>query len=104
MLVLYLNYSNYGSSTIPVVSAVQILAINIVTKSRVWLLAVQKPIKRQGWYKGKFVGLLYFGYNGEGGGEDVCPKINSPPPTRQSGARTFIDREGCYMQKQYSQL
>jgi len=41
---------------------VQILVINIVTESRVWLLAVQKPIKRQGWWKGKFVGLLYFGY------------------------------------------
>lgn len=32
------------------------------TKNGVWLLAALKPTKRQGWWKGKFVGLLYFGY------------------------------------------
>ena len=43
-----------------VVSAVQILVINIVTESRVWMLAVQKPTKRQAWWKGKFVELALF--------------------------------------------
>ena len=49
-----------------------------VTKSGVWLLATQMPIKRPGWRKGKFA---LFWMLATGCGVDACPKADSPPLT-----------------------
>ena len=71
------------------------MATPSVTESGVWLLAAQKPIKRQAGGKES---LLYFGCRqwrlwGEGTCRP-CPKANSPfplPPNKQ-WTRAFIDR------------
>ena len=39
----------------------------VVTRSRVWLLATQKPSRRQGWWKGKFDLFWMPAASGEGG-------------------------------------
>lgn len=68
----------------------------------VWLRAAPKPIKRQDWWKGKFVYL----YNWWGR-VDFCPKPHSAPPLTTSdqdllkGSFRGVEAErGGYMQKQ----
>ena len=39
----------------------------VVTRSRVWLLAAQKPSRRQGWWKGMFALFWNPAASGEGG-------------------------------------
>ena len=60
-----------------------------VTESGVWLLLVQKPIKRPGWWKGKFALFWMPAITGEGG----CLSKGRPhrTPTDNQGARAFID-------------
>ena len=53
----------------------------------VWLLAVQKPISRPGWWKGKFALFQMLATVVV----DVCPKADSPT-LATSGARAFINR------------
>ena len=53
------------------------------------MLATQKLIKRQGWWKGKFA-LFWMLVTGGEGRADTCPKANSPTTDNQ-GARAFID-------------
>ena len=76
------------------------MVINIVTESGVRLLAAQKPLKRSGWWKGKFALFQTLATEGVGGWRaDTCPKANPPPsPPRppatsrnNQGARAFID-------------
>ena len=66
-----------------------------------WLLTVQKPISRPGWWKGKFALFQMLATVVV----DVCPKADSPT-LATSGARAFIDGSGGgdYMHKQHSQL
>ena len=63
-----------------------------VTECGVWLLAAQKPIKRQGWWKGKFALFWRPTTGGVDGGwrVDSSPKAASPTPTASQGARAFI--------------
>ena len=66
------------------------LGLNI-TESRVWLLATPKPIKRQGWWKGKFAL-----FQGGGGGEaDSYPKTDSPLYCQPVGKSFYKQREGA---------
>ena len=58
-----------------------------VTKSGVQQLGSLKPIKRQGWWKGKFA--LFRRPMGRGGGKDCWPKADFPP-TNDLWARVFI--------------
>ena len=66
---------------------------NTVTESGVRQLATQKPIKRQGWWKGKFA-LFWMptnwwgGARGGAGGGRLLSKAR-PPPDNQ-WARAFI--------------
>ena len=53
----------------------------------VWLLAVQKPISRPGWWKGKFALFQMLATVVV----DVCPKADSPT-LATIGARGFINR------------
>ena len=53
----------------------------------VWLLAVQKPMSRPGWWKGKFALFQMLATVVV----DVCPKADSPT-LATSGARAFINR------------
>ena len=77
--------------------------VGSVTQSEVRLLAAQKPIKRQGWWKGKFALFLNLDASSGGGGADVgLPSKGQPPPPSQ-WARAFIDRHGGSTQKQHSQ-
>ena len=101
-----------------------ISVIHNVTESRVQLLAAQKPIKRPGWWKGKFVlfwmpatsslvwcvcvwgrgtGVRRRGMvrGGDGAGKaDACAKTDS---LHWQWARAFTDG-GSNMQKQHSRL
>ena len=67
--------------------------VPLVTESGVQLLAAQKPLKRQGWWKGVCF-ILDAGNCGGGEGRvDSCPKADSPPPpTDHQWASAFIDR------------
>ena len=50
-----------------------------ITKSRVWLLAVLKAIKRQGWWKEEFALFLMLATKGREGGflsKDRLPSID----------------------------
>ena len=60
-----------------------------VTESGVRLLAAQKPIKKQGWWKGKFA---LFWIPATGGGEGRRLSEGWLPPTDSQWARAFIDR------------
>ena len=59
-----------------------------VTESGVWLLAAQKPIKRQGWWKGQFA--LFWRPAGQLGGAGRTPVQRPTPPTDNQCARAFI--------------
>ena len=52
-----------------------------------------KPVKRQGWWKGKVCFILEAGNLGVGGGQMSVQRLTPPtaPPDNQ-GARAFIDR------------
>ena len=54
-------------------SLVSLLGNDSITESGVWLLAAQKPIKRQSWWKGKFA---LFWMLATGGRADACPKAD----------------------------
>ena len=59
----------------------------LVTESGVHLVVTQKPIKRPGWWKGKFVLLWMPATWGSGGGwMPVQRPIPGPPPYQQSKA------------------
>ena len=65
----------------------------MLLKAGVWLLATQKLMKRQGWWKGKFA-LFWMLATGVGAGSvNSCPKAN---PFQLLGdnqwARAFIDK------------
>ena len=60
-----------------------------VTKSGVQLLVAQKPIKRQGWWRGKFA-LFWMPATG-GEWADSCPKADSSYSPNNQWARAFID-------------
>ena len=49
-----------------------------VTKSGVWLLATQKPRKKQGWLEGNFTLFQRQAKRGRWGAES-CPKASSCP-------------------------
>ena len=70
-----------------------VIHINIsVTESGVRLLAAQKPIKKQGWWKGNFA-LFWMLATGEGGG--LTPVQRLTPFSRQSGIKSiYRQREG----------
>ena len=77
------------------------------TESGVWLLAAQKPIKRQGWGKEN---LLYFQRPLAGEEGRLVSKADSSPPIisgqklLQGSFRGVQADRGDYMQKQHSQL
>ena len=74
-----------------------------VTESRVGLLTAQNLIKRQGWWKGKFV-LLWMLATGVGWW-GCLSKGQLPPTDGQPVGKSFYRwRGGGYMQKQHSQL
>ena len=79
-----------------VVSAVQILVINTVTESRVWMLAVQKPTKRQAWWKGKFVELALFWIPAMGK-EEVRMSVqrSTPHPQPNNLGQELLQTEKC---------
>ena len=62
---------------------------HFVTGSGVRLLAAQKPIKRPGWWRGKFA-LFWMLATGAGRMGNSCPKADSPTDNRWASA--FIDR------------
>ena len=65
-------------------------------ESRVLLLAALKPIRRPGWWKGKFASFQMPATWGEQA--DSCQKADSHqhPPPRQSGGKSFYrQREGA---------
>ena len=78
-----------------------------VTENGVWLLAGQKPLKRPGWWKGKFTLFWILAtQRGSGGWADICPKANSThththtPSHRQSVGWSFYrPREGATCRK-----
>ena len=59
-----------------------------VTKSRVWLLAALKAIKRQGWWKEEFALFLMLATKGKKGGFLSKDQL----PGTDKWARVFIDR------------
>ena len=59
-----------------------------VTKSQIQLLATLKPIKSQGWWKGK---VAYFRGQQPEDGAGSNPQTNSPT-TNSQWAKVFIDR------------
>ena len=71
-----------------------------VTESGVPLLAAQKPIKRQSWWKVKFA--LF--WRPATGGRGRFLSEGRLPPTDNQGARAFIGRGRGYTQKQHRQL
>ena len=78
-----------------------------VTKNGVWLLAAQKPIKRPGWWKGKFVLFQCWQLGREEGRADFCPKSPSPRPRPgwQPGGKCFYRwREGLHAERAQSAL
>ena len=60
-----------------------------VTKSGVQLLATQKPIKRPGWWKGKFALFWMLATMGEG---RCLSKGRLPPHPQQSVGKSFYRR------------
>ena len=62
-----------------------------VTETGVRLLAAQKPVKRQGWWKGKFA-LFWMPATGGGRGWTSVQRPTPSPPNDNQGARAFIDR------------
>ena len=59
----------------------------------IWLLPTQKPVKRQGWWKVKFILDASNGEVGVGvrvGGENSCPRANSTPPPTISEEELFL--------------
>ena len=73
---------------------------NPLTESWVWLLTPQKPIKRQGWWKGKFA-LFWMQATLWGTGGDAFSKADFHPLLKSF----YRWREGGgYVQKQHSQL
>ena len=64
-----------------------------VTESGVQLLAAQKPIKRQGWWKGMFALFWMLATGGGGGGVDSCPKADCPLTI--GGKSFYRRREGA---------
>ena len=62
-------------------------------KSGVWLLAVQKPIKRPGWWKGKFA-LFWMLASGGGGEGGYLSKGQLPLPGQSAGKGFYRRREG----------
>ena len=88
------------------ITLVQSLAIPIVTKSGVRLLAAQKPIKRPGWWREEFALFWMRQPWGVGGRVDTCPKTEFPPaPPHQSGGKSFCrQREGANAETAQSAL
>ena len=77
-----------------------------VTENGVWLLAGQKPLKRPGWWKGKFTLFWILAtQRGSGGWADICPKANSThththPATDNQWAGAFIGQgRGLHAEK-----
>ena len=64
----------------------------------IWLLPTQKPVKRQGWWKGKFILDASNGKVGVGvrGGRTPCPQSNSAPLPTISEQELFLrKRDTC---------
>ena len=59
-----------------------------ITKSRVWLLAALKAIKRQGWWKEEFALFLMLATKGKESGFLSKDRL----PSTDKWARVFIDR------------
>ena len=70
-----------------------------VIRSGVWLLAFQKAIKRQGWWKGKF--SLF--WNPATCREGRLLSKGGLLTTGKQQARAFIDRGRGLLQKQHGQ-
>ena len=80
---------------------IQIILSHCVTESGVRPLTVQKPIKRQGWWKGKFALFQMPATRGRGG---LLSK-GRLPPTDSQWARAFIDgRRGLHSETAQSAL
>ena len=60
-----------------------------VTKSGVWMLTTQKPIKRQSWWKRKFALLWMLAMAIEVGGTNSCPNADSPTHWQSVGKRFY---------------
>ena len=72
------------------------------SQSGVWLLAAQKPMKRQYWWKGRFA--LFWRLAAGVGVVDSCLMTESPVPHWQAmGKSVCREREG-YLQKQHGEL
>ena len=69
----------------------------------VWLLTTQKPIKRPGWWKGKFA-LFQMLATGGGGHADVCSKTHSLHTSNQWGEGFYRQKEEALCRKQNSFL
>ena len=65
----------------------------MLLKVGIQLLAILKPIKRLGWWKGKFALFRRPATCGEGvWGVEACPKVNFCP-SQQAVGRSFIGKE-----------
>ena len=73
----------------------------IVTKSGIRLLATQKPIKRQGWWKGKFALFWMPATSREGG---LLSKGQLLLPRQSMGKSCYRWREGATCRDKHSQL
>ena len=69
----------------------------------VWLPTTQKPIKRPGWWKGKFA-LFQMLATGGGGHADVCSKTHSLHTSNQWGKGFYRQKEEASCRKQNSFL
>ena len=77
-----------------------VLQKDTVTESGVQLLAAQKPIKRQSWWKGKFA-LFWMSAMGVG----RTPVQRPTPPTNDNRGQELSQTEGeGSLQKQHRQL
>ena len=80
------------------VTSTNLFSVSIYLKVEIWLLPTQKPVKRQGWWKGKFILDASNGKVGVGvrGGRTPCPQSNSAPLPTISEQELFLrKRDTC---------
>ena len=73
------------------------------TENGIRLLATQKPTKRPGWWKGKFV-LFQMLATGGGGWRTPVQSPTSPLPLTVGAFTDRVLGRGGYVQKQHSRL